>query len=69
MFSFDNTYARLEARFYARLAPTPVAAPQLIKVNVELARGLGLDPRTETHDQGGRPIVLSRGKAIETLVG
>lgn len=43
-FGFDNTYARLEARFYARLAPTPVAAPQLIKVNVELARGLGLDP-------------------------
>src|SRR6202041_3517661 len=43
-FGFDNTYARLEARFYARLAPTPVAAPQLVKVNVELARSLGLDP-------------------------
>jgi hypothetical protein len=30
---------------------------------------LGLNPRTETHDQGGRPIMLSHGKAIEALVG
>jgi uncharacterized protein YdiU (UPF0061 family) len=41
---FENTYARLPERFYARLNPTPVAAPRLIKVNVELARKLGLDP-------------------------
>ena len=27
-FSFENTYARLPEHFYARLAPTPVAAPQ-----------------------------------------
>ena len=43
-FGFDNTYARLPERFYARLDPTPVAAPRLIKLNVELARSLGLDP-------------------------
>jgi serine/tyrosine/threonine adenylyltransferase len=43
-FDFDNTYARLPERFYARVNPTPVATPRLIKVNVELARGLGLDP-------------------------
>jgi uncharacterized protein YdiU (UPF0061 family) len=43
-FGFENTYARLPERFYARLNPTPVAAPQLVKVNVELARSLGLDP-------------------------
>jgi hypothetical protein len=30
---------------------------------------LGIDPRTETHDQGGRPIVLSQGKPIGSLVG
>jgi uncharacterized protein YdiU (UPF0061 family) len=42
-FGFDNTYARLPQHFYARLDPTPVAAPLLVKVNVELARGLGLD--------------------------
>ncbi len=31
-------------RFYARLAPTPVAAPRLIRVNDGLARDLGIDP-------------------------
>jgi uncharacterized protein YdiU (UPF0061 family) len=41
---FDNTYARLPARFYARVDPTPVAAPRLIKLNHALARELGLDP-------------------------
>jgi uncharacterized protein YdiU (UPF0061 family) len=43
-FGFDNTYARLPQRFYDRVNPTPVAAPRLVKVNVELARSLGLDP-------------------------
>ncbi len=43
-FNFDNTYARLPERFYARLNPTPVATPRLIKLNEELARSLGLDP-------------------------
>jgi uncharacterized protein YdiU (UPF0061 family) len=42
-FGFDNTYARLPGHFYARLDPTPVATPRLVKVNVELARELGLD--------------------------
>ena len=41
--SFDNSYARLPERFYARLAPTPVAAPRLIKLNTALAAQLGLD--------------------------
>jgi uncharacterized protein YdiU (UPF0061 family) len=43
-FAFDNTYARLPERFYARLNPTPVASPQLVKLNLSLARNLGLDP-------------------------
>src|SRR5260370_35137611 len=43
-FNFENTYARLPERFYARLDPIPVAAPRLRKVNVELARQLGVDP-------------------------
>ncbi|MGE3650174.1 MAG: protein adenylyltransferase SelO family protein, partial [Reyranellaceae bacterium] len=42
---FDNSYARLPERFYARLPPTPVARPRLIKLNESLARELGLDPR------------------------
>ena len=40
---FDNSYARLPERFYARLAPTPVAAPRLVKLNTALAAALGLD--------------------------
>src|ERR1700734_2000331 len=43
-FGFENTYARLPEHFYARLDPTPVAAPRLVKLNVELARDLGLNP-------------------------
>jgi len=41
---FDNSYARLPDRFYARLDPTPVAAPKLIRVNTALAGSLGIDP-------------------------
>src|ERR1700753_2228528 len=43
-FPFQNTYAALPANFFARVAPTPVAAPRLIKLNRPLARHLGLDP-------------------------
>jgi uncharacterized protein YdiU (UPF0061 family) len=41
---FDNSYARLPDRFFARLAPTPVSAPRLLRVNTALAEELGLDP-------------------------
>jgi uncharacterized protein YdiU (UPF0061 family) len=44
LFAFDNSYARLPDRFFARLPPTPVAAPRLVKLNEALARHLGLDP-------------------------
>ena len=30
LFAFDNSYARLPDRFFARLRPTPVTAPRLI---------------------------------------
>ncbi len=43
-FTFDNSYARLPDRFFARLAPTPVAAPVTVAVNRALARDLGVDP-------------------------
>ncbi|MEH3148586.1 MAG: YdiU family protein [Methylobacterium frigidaeris] len=43
-FHFDNSYSRLPDRFFARLAPTPVAGPRLIHLNHALARDLGLDP-------------------------
>jgi len=41
MFRFDNTYARLPERFFARVAPTPVRAPRLIAFNRALAAELG----------------------------
>jgi len=40
---FDNSYARLPARFHVRQAPAPVKAPGLIAVNASLARALELD--------------------------
>jgi uncharacterized protein YdiU (UPF0061 family) len=43
MFAFDNSYARLPERFFARLAPAKVAEPGLIRVNVPLARELGIE--------------------------
>jgi serine/tyrosine/threonine adenylyltransferase len=51
-FKFENTYARLPDRFYARLNPTPVAAPRLVKVNAELARALGLDAEALASERG-----------------
>src|SRR5579863_9025141 len=42
-FGFDNTFARLPERLCARLSPTPVASPRLVRLNVELACWLGLD--------------------------
>ncbi|MBV0912980.1 protein adenylyltransferase SelO [Anianabacter salinae] len=44
LFGFDNSYAALPDRFHARLSPTPVRAPDLIALNDDLARELGLDP-------------------------
>ena len=43
MFEFDNSYARLPNNFYAKLNPTPVSSPSLIKINHSLAIDLGLD--------------------------
>ncbi|WP_440640001.1 protein adenylyltransferase SelO [Bradyrhizobium sp. PUT101] len=43
-FPFQNSYSALPDSFFARVAPTPVAAPRLIKLNRPLAIQLGLDP-------------------------
>jgi uncharacterized protein YdiU (UPF0061 family) len=51
---FDNTYARLPERFFARLKPTPVAAPRLIRVNQVLAEQLGIDPASLEAEAGAR---------------
>ena len=49
---FDNSYARLPAHFYARLNPTPVAQPSLIRLNIALAQQLGLDADTLGSTEG-----------------
>src|SRR3984957_2399945 len=69
--AFDNSYARLPERFFARLQPTPVAAPRLVRLNTKLALDLGLDPdRLATPEgvkmlagnlipQGGEPLAMA----------
>ena len=59
-FHFDNTYSRLPEHFYARLNPTPVASPRLVKLNVGLARDLGLDPEALASEQGVEILAGSR---------
>ncbi len=53
-FHFDNSYARLPARFYARLPPAPVPEPRLLRLNHGLARRLGLDADALDSPQGAR---------------
>ena len=62
-FGFVNTYARLPAHFYARVDPTPVAAPRLVKVNEELARELGLDADALASERGVE--ILSGNRVAE----
>jgi serine/tyrosine/threonine adenylyltransferase len=50
---FSNTYTRLPERFFARLSPTPVAKPHLIKFNEPLALELGI------HTEGLEPDELA----------
>jgi uncharacterized protein YdiU (UPF0061 family) len=57
-FPFDNTYARLPERFFARVSPTPVRAPRLIRLNGPLAARLGLDAG-----------LLSGKEGVEVLAG
>jgi uncharacterized protein YdiU (UPF0061 family) len=51
-FGFENTYARLPERFYARLDPTPVAEPRSIKLNVQLAQQLRVEPEALASPEG-----------------
>jgi uncharacterized protein YdiU (UPF0061 family) len=50
--SFDNSYARLPARFFTRQSPVPVPNPGMIRVNHALAMQLGFDPEWLGTDQG-----------------
>ncbi len=61
MIQFDNSYARLPGSFFARVAPTPVAAPKLIAVNEPLAIRLGLDPARLRSHSG---VAMLAGNAV-----
>jgi len=59
-FPFQNTYAALPDGFFARVAPTPVAAPRLIKLNRPLASQLGLDPDRLESPEGAEILAGKR---------
>ena len=50
---FSNSYARLPGCFFARVDPTPVASPRLIRFNHPLAQQLGLQQVLRTKRTGG----------------
>ena len=49
---FDNSYARLPGRFYARVPPTPAGRPRLVRLNTALAGFLGLDSDALSSSEG-----------------
>jgi serine/tyrosine/threonine adenylyltransferase len=59
-FPFEHTYAAMPANFFARVAPTPVAAPRLIKLNRSLAVHLGLDPDLLATPEGAEILAGKR---------
>jgi uncharacterized protein YdiU (UPF0061 family) len=61
LFGFENTYARLPEHFYSRVDPTAVASPRLVKLNVELARELRLDPDALASERG---VAILAGNAV-----
>jgi serine/tyrosine/threonine adenylyltransferase len=60
-FPFENSYAALPANFFARVAPTPVVSPRLVKLNRPLALHLGLDPDRLASPEG---VEILAGKLI-----
>jgi serine/tyrosine/threonine adenylyltransferase len=59
-FPFQNTYSALPANFFARVAPTPVTSPRLIKLNRPLAVHLGLDPDLLSSPEGAEILAGKR---------
>ncbi|WP_291867027.1 protein adenylyltransferase SelO [Bradyrhizobium sp.] len=59
-FPFQNTYTALPPSFFARVEPTPVASPRLIKLNRPLAIQLGLDPDLLDSPEGAEILAGKR---------
>ena len=58
---FDNSYARLDDRFFTKMKPTEVNEPKLIAVNRGLAQGLGLDVDALASSDG---VAVLAGNAV-----
>lgn len=58
---FDNSYARLPDRFFARVTPAQAAHPALIRVNDTLAAELGINPQWLSGKDG---LQLLSGQSI-----
>ena len=61
--AFDNSYARLPDRFFARVAPTPVRDPRIVRINHPLARLLGIDPDALATPEGA--AILAGNTIVE----
>src|SRR3978361_444706 len=59
-FPLDNSYPALPDSFFARVAPTPVVSPRLIKLNRPLAVHLGLDPDRLSSPEGAEILAGKR---------
>jgi uncharacterized protein YdiU (UPF0061 family) len=59
--AFDNSYARLPEKFFSRINPSPVAAPELVALNETLANELGLNTE-ELRSRAG--VSVLSGSAI-----
>jgi uncharacterized protein YdiU (UPF0061 family) len=57
MFAFDNSYARLPDRFYARVVPTKVGDPRVVTVNRPLAELLGVSAERLASSAGAALLV------------
>ncbi|HYP97360.1 MAG TPA: YdiU family protein [Polyangiaceae bacterium] len=68
--AFDNSYARLPERFFARVSPAKVRDPRIVKVNHALAEQLGLDPAQLDSAEGAQILagnVVPEGAASIAL--
>ncbi len=59
-FPFQNTYVALPPNFFARVVPTPVNSPRLVKLNRALAIHLGLDPELLASPEGAEILAGTR---------
>jgi uncharacterized protein YdiU (UPF0061 family) len=64
----ENTYAALPDAFFARVDPTPVPKPQLIRLNRPLAEQLGLDAEALESEAGVAALAGNRVPAGATPI-